>query len=247
MKVIALYSIKGGVGKTATSVNLSYLAARDGASTLLCDLDPQGASSYYFRVKSRKKYSKKNFLEAGKGIDKNIKGTDYENLDILPADFSYRNLDVSLGYLEQSKNKLQSILDQFQNEYDYIFLDCPPNITLVSENVFVAADCLVVPCIPTTLSLLTYVKLIKFFKSKEYDRHKIRSFFSMVELRKRMHQDCIKKIRDKNVPYFLNSQIPYLADIERMGTMREPVAHSNPGSISAKAYENLWEEIKQKI
>jgi len=103
MKTLALYSIKGGVGKTATAVNLAYLAANEGKSTLLCDLDAQGSASFYFRVRPSKKFSGRKFLKGGKPIEKAIKGSDYEGLDLLPASKSFRNLDLRLDDLKRSR------------------------------------------------------------------------------------------------------------------------------------------------
>ena len=166
MNILALYSIKGGVGKTAACVNLAYLAAAEGHSTLICDLDPQGAASYYFRIKPAKKQSGKKIIKNRKFLDRNIKGTDYRELDLLPSDISYRNLDIILDKTKKSKNRLQQLLTSFKGEYDYIFLDCPPNITLVSENVFRASQHILVPIIPTSLSILTYEKLFIFFEMR---------------------------------------------------------------------------------
>ncbi|NIP39396.1 MAG: AAA family ATPase, partial [Candidatus Dadabacteria bacterium] len=129
MKIISLYSMKGGVGKTAASVNLAYLSAKDGLKTLLCDMDPQGASGYYFRIKDSKNFSSKKFLKGGKNIYKNIKETDYENLDLLPSRLSYRNFDIELDSLKHSKTQFNSVLSDLEDEYDIIFLDCPPGIT----------------------------------------------------------------------------------------------------------------------
>ena len=84
MTTLALFSNKGGVGKTATAVNLAYLAALSGKSTLICDLDPQSSATFYFRVKPKLKRRARGFLRGGKQIDRSIKGTDYQNLDLLP-------------------------------------------------------------------------------------------------------------------------------------------------------------------
>ena len=245
MKISALYNIKGGVGKTATSINLSYIATQENFHTLLIDLDPQGSASYYFRVRPSKKIKSKTILKSSKNIDKNIKGTDYINLDSLPADLSYRKMDIILNQLKKSKQRFKKILYPLDKEYDLIFIDCPPNITLLSENIFNAADFLLVPVIPTTLSIITYEKLQQFFRNRKLKRSKIVPFFSMVEKRKRMHREIMDKMLS-NDKRFLKNCIPYLADIEKMGIYREPVPSYLPKSISAQSYYLLWEEIKQK-
>ena len=194
MKKIAIYSMKGGVGKTAAAVNLSYLAAEGGFNTLLCDLDPQGASTYYFRIRASKNFNTNKFIKGGKHIDKNIKGTDFPNLDLLPSKLSYRNLDLALDALKHSKKRLKQIFKELEDDYDYLFMDCPPGISLISENVFNTADIIVVPLIPTTLSELTYEKLLKFFEKHDINQSKIYTFFSMVESRKTLHQDTMNKV-----------------------------------------------------
>ena len=156
VKVLATYNIKGGVGKTATSVNLAYLAAHEGAPTLVWDLDPQGAASFYFRIKPKIKGGGKRLVSGKRDLEDCIRGTDYEGLDLLPADFSYRNMDLFLEHTKKPERRLHQLLEPLAGEYDYVFLDCPPSISLVSENVFYAADAVLVPTIPTPLSLRTF-------------------------------------------------------------------------------------------
>lgn len=246
MKSIAIYNIKGGVGKTATAVNLSYLAAQTGARTLLCDLDPQSSATYYFRVKPGIKSGVKGLVKGGEAIDLSIKGTDYDNLDLLPADFSFRNLDVTMKDTERSKKKLRHILEDFSDDYDLVFLDCAPNINLFTESIFELADYMVVPVIPTTLSVRTYQQLRDFFRENHYDTFKILPFFSMVEKRKKLHQVMIRELRE-HYAEILHTMIPYISEIERMGVNREPVLATNPRSRASKAYQKLWDEISRLL
>ena len=112
MKVVATYSIKGGVGKTSAAVNLGALAARDGLRTLIWDLDPQGAASFLFRVEPKVKGGGKQLIRGKRDPLDVMKGTDIEGLDLLPADFSYRHLDIQLDKRKRPLEGLARVLDQ---------------------------------------------------------------------------------------------------------------------------------------
>jgi chromosome partitioning protein len=246
LKVIASYNIKGGVGKTAAAVNLSYLAAWEGNSTLVWDLDPQGAASFYFRVKPKVKGGTHGLLKRKRELDDAIKATDYPQLDLIPADFSYRNMDLTLEQFRNSSNRLRKLIKPLRDEYDYLFLDCPPSISLVSENVFQAADILLVPTIPTTLSLRTLYQLLHFCDSRKYRHLTILPFFSMVDRRKILHRDMVEDPPRMHCRLLAHS-IPYASEVEQMGVRRaalETYAHS---SRAAEAYRALWHELKDLI
>jgi cellulose biosynthesis protein BcsQ len=246
MTTLSIYSNKGGVGKTATAVNLSYLAARTGSKTLICDLDPQGSATYYFRVKPKLKSGAKGFIKGGKNVYKSVKGTDYENLDLLPADFSLRNLDLTFDKLKRSKKRLSQILNPFKDEYDLIILDCPVTISVLAENIFNAVDFTLVPVIPTTLSVRTYRQLLSFCKKNKYQVAKIYSFFSMVDRHKKMHRELMATV-SREFNGVLKSPIPFLSQIEKMGIYREPVAAFSPGSVASESYQKLWDNIQETI
>jgi cellulose biosynthesis protein BcsQ len=246
MTTLALYSNKGGVGKTAAAVNLSYLAAQNGTKTLICDLDPQASATYYFRVKPKLKSGPKGFVKGAKGIYKSVKGTDFENLDILPADFSLRKLDVLYSRFGKSKMRLKKMLYPFASEYRLIILDCPVTIGILAENILNAADYTLVPMIPTTLSVRTYNQLLAFCKRRGYDVAKIFPFFSMVDRHKKMHRELLISL-PKDFRGVLQSFVPYLAQIEKMGIYRAPVSVYAPKSLASRSYQNLWSKVQKKI
>jgi cellulose biosynthesis protein BcsQ len=246
VKILATYNIKGGVGKTAAAVNLAWMAANDGVPTLVWDLDPQGAATYYFRVKPKIKGGGKGLLQGKKDIDDLIKGTDFENLDLLPADFTYRHLDLLLDEQKKPTRHLRKILKPLGQEYDCLFIDCPPSISLVSEAVFQAVDVLLVPIIPTTLSLRTLEQLFTFREKQNLEGLKILPFFSMADRRKKLHKDIISELPTQCEP-LLNTAIPYASDVEKMGLYRAPVGSFACNSKAVKAYRSLWQEVRGRV
>lgn len=246
MKVFATYNIKGGVGKTSAAVNLAYLAARDGQRTLLWDLDPQGAATFLFRIKSGVSGGAKALVRGRTGMDAPVKETDYENLDLLPTDFSYRNMDLALDRAKSPTRRITQLLATLASEYDIVFLDCPPSVSLVSESVLRATDALLVPLIPTTLSIRTYDQLIEFVRKGKAPRPAVLAFFSMVDRRKRLHRESMAALRDGR-PGIAVAAIPASAVVENMGPRREPVVVSAPSSEAANAYAALWLEARDLV
>ncbi len=245
MKILATYNIKGGVGKTATAVNLGYLAARDGMRVLLWDLDPQGAASFLLRVRPRVKGGGAALIRGRRELDDAIKGTDFERLDLIPADFTYRNLDLILDATKKPTQRLSRLLRPLSTGYDLIILDCPPSISLLSESVLHAADALLVPLIPTTLSVRTLDQLSEFISGFDGRRPTLLAFCSMIDRRKRLHREIAERLPAERSDVAA-TVIPALSLIERMSVERAPVAAFAPRSAAAREYAALWQEVTER-
>lgn len=245
MVTIALYNLKGGVGKTASCVNFAYLAARDGYRTLLWDIDPQGSTSFYYQVKSKHKGGIKKLIEKDADLDDAIMATDYANLDIIPADISAKSFDVMMEEMKSSKKRLKTLLQRLNKVYDFVFMDCPPGFSVLAENIFNAADIVLMPVIPTTLSIRTYDMVKDYFKEKDIDLSKMMCFFTLADLRKNMHNEIMETLyKDKK---FFENYIPYLSEVEKMGIHRTPIEEYAKSGYAAKCYRDLWEEIKEGV
>jgi chromosome partitioning protein len=246
LKVLATYNIKGGVGKTSAAVNLAALAARSGLRTLVWDLDPQGSATFLLRVKPKVRGGVHKLIERRSDVEDLLRGTDIEGLDLLPADFSYRHMDLALGEAKRPEATLAKVLGPVKADYDLAILDCPPSISLVSESVFEAADALLVPLVPATLSVRTFDQLVRFVHDQVARPPQIIAFFSMVDRRKRLHREVVEGL-GRTCPQVMTASIPAASDVERMGVRRSPLVEFAPASTAARAYLGLWEETVVRL
>ena len=245
-KVVAVYNIKGGVGKTSAAVNLAWLAAAGGDRTLLWDLDPQGAATYLMRIKPKVKGGARKLVGGKTDPKSQLKGTDHELLDLLPADFSYRNMDRELEEVKRPTRGLARVIAPVAKDYDYVFLDCPPQISLASESIFGAAHVVLVPLIPSPLSLRTFDQLREFLAAEVSKPPRVLAFFSMVDGRKRLHRDVIAEL-STGQDGMLASLIPAATDVERMSLDRRVLAQTAPRGRAGQAYSALWTELRDRL
>lgn len=245
MTSIALYNLKGGVGKTASAVNLAYLAAADGHKTLLWDIDQQGSSSFYYKIKEKDYSTVKALTAKDADLSDFIKFSDFEMLDILPADNGSKSADQLVEELKSNKSKIKNLLKQLSKEYEFVFIDAPPGFSALTEAIFTAVDIVLMPVIPTTLSIRSYAMVKDYIKDRDLDVSKMMCFFTMVDMRKLMHQETVEQlVKDKK---FFSNYIPYLSDVEKMGIHRAPIMEYANSSYAAKCYRDLWTEIKEGV
>ncbi|HEX4151423.1 MAG TPA: ParA family protein [Steroidobacteraceae bacterium] len=244
--IIAVTNIKGGVGKTTTAVNLSYLCAASGRATLLWDLDPQGAATYTLRAEPLERASPKKLLNGKRQLPELILSTGYPGLDILPADFSYRNFDVHLSERKRPTERLLEMSRSLREVYSTLFLDCAPGISLLTENVLRAADAIIVPLVPTPLSVRMLDQLRDFIDGEGWVDLILLPFFSMVDRRKSLHRDVIAHTRER-FPAVLATEVPYWSEIERMSSGRAPIPVLAPEGAAAQLYAALWAEVAARV
>jgi chromosome partitioning protein len=246
MKIVAITNIKGGVGKTTTAVNLAYLSAAAGARTLLWDLDAQGAATYTLQVEVGERVSAKKLVGGRRELPEAVVPSAYDRLHVLPADLSYRKFDLHLAARKRPTERLLKMSRALREAYDMLLLDCPPGMSLLTENVLRAADALVVPLLPTPLSLRMLAQLREFVAAEGWTDLRLLPFFSMVDRRRSLHRDLIGSTRAE-FPDLLATEVPYWSEIERMSVRRAPMAVIAPHSAAARIYAMLWAEIGTRL
>lgn len=241
MKTLAVYNLKGGVGKTAASVNLAYLASQAGLRTLLWDLDPQGAASWYLQAKEGEGAADRSLWKTGADIEAAIQSTPYDKLHLIAADLHARHVDVWLRK-DEGNSALLEKLKPVNRRYDLVILDCPPSLSHLADNVFIAAELVLVPTVPTHLSLRALKTLIDYFAELGYPRNTLRPFWSMADRRRLLHRMLIEQ-PPKIIKDVCKTVIPYASAVERMGEHRAPLEVYESYSYAAEAYRELWKEV----
>jgi chromosome partitioning protein len=246
MEIIAVYNIKGGVGKTTTAVNLAYRSAAEGWPTLIWDLDSQAAATYILRRDAHIEGGSKELIGGDSDTAELAVTTDFPNLDLLPADLSYRRMDVHLHKRKNPATRLLKLMRPLQERYASVILDCAPGMSLVSENVMHAANALVVPLLPSPLSVRMLEQLYEFVRDQGWVDLKVLPFFSMVDRRKGLHVETIASLREK-YPAILATEVPYGSQFERIAMRRAPIESYAPASAAADIYRGLWREIDARL
>lgn len=244
MQTLALFNMKGGVGKTTAAVNLAWLSAAEWKRTLLWDLDPQGSASFYLRVNDGEPSRSHKVLLGKLGARDVIRKTAWDTLHVLPSDFEERHADLALDDLKKARKRLSRAVEDLAGTYDRVIFDCPPSLSLLSENVTRAAQFLVVPLVPSPLSLASWSRLDAHFRDEGLPPERVIPFFCMVDRRKALHRDAVANPPSER---FCRTAIPYLAAVERMGVERAPLPVVEPRSDAVRAFRELWEEIKGRM
>ena len=238
--IIAVYSAKGGVGKTTLAVNLAWAsAALSKRRTLLWDLDPQGGASYILRQEGAGKELRTRIL-GNDDLLRLVRPTEYPDLDVLPSDWSLRHLDRLFHELGKRK-RLARVASTFNATYDRVIIDCPPGLTDTSDQILRAAELVVVPVIPAVLSQRALDVIRDYLQRKKGPKVVLAPVFSMVDRRRHIH---LRELgRYPNWPV-----IPMASAYERVSEERAPIGALMPRySPPVEAVALLWRRIEKAL
>lgn len=242
MITIAFYNLKGGVGKTTSAVNLSYLSAEAGLSTVLWDWDPQGAASWYFGV-DQSETKAIRIMNRGVPIGKMEVASPYPNLKVIPADLSLRKADIEMSAGKGGRRLIRSLIEPISSSASILIFDCPPTLSPSIEFVLSEVDLVLVPIIPNPLSMRAMTQVTDFFQSKACSPKRIHGFFNMVDKRRKMHVQTLDSASYLPLPV-LDTYIPMDSEAEKMAQYKAPLPSYARSGRAATAYRDMWKEIR---
>jgi chromosome partitioning protein len=240
LATIAVYSSKGGVGKTSIAVNLAWTAATlSSRRTLIWDLDPQGAATYLLGFDPAESADSEGIFARNVDPLSAVRATGIDRLDLIPADSSLEGLDRFFHALGK-KRRMGKVLEALADHYDRVILDCPPGLTAISEQVARAADLIVAPVIPSPLARRALNDVVARFARTRLKHAPILPVFNMVDRRRALHQAALADHPQWPV-------VPMASAIEAMSLKRQPIGCYAPGSAAAEVFAKLWRGIERRL
>ena len=245
-KVIVFVNQKGGVGKTTSAINIGAYIAEAGKKVLLVDFDSQGNMSSGVGV-NKKKPTIYELMAGQSSADETIKHTSLPDLDVISASIELSGAAIELVDLENREFYLKNALAPVKDRYDYILIDCPPSLGLLTLNGLVAADEVLVPmqceffALEGLTLLLQTVKKVQNGINKDLKIGGI--FFTMYDSRTKLAEAVVKEVISYFKDYVFNTMIPRNIKLSEAPSHGEPICLYDPSCIGAKSYKKLAEEV----
>ena len=240
MAVIAVYSAKGGVGKTTLATNLAWCSAQDPARrTLLWDLDPADGAGFMFALDAPRKRQARSLFAGDIPAHTLIQPSSFAGLDLLPADSSLRELDAMLLRMGQ-RNRLATLCKQIERSYGRLILDCPPMLNELSAQVMRAATLVIVPLPPSPLSTRAFEFVVEEIRRNTKRPPPILPVLSMIDRRRTLHLEALAA--NPGWP-----AIPMVSAVEQCAVHRRPIGAFAPRSPAALSFMRLWDGIERKL
>ncbi len=246
-KIIAVANQKGGVGKTTTTVNLSTILAQSGKKVLLIDADPQGNATSGLGAEKEVELSTYDILVNDTAIEDILQKTMIKNLKVCPSNMNLAGAEVELVSMMSREQRLKEKLEAVKEQFDYIFIDCPPSLGLVTLNAFTAANSVLIPvqCEYFALEglgqLLNTVNLVKKHLNKEIQIEG--ALLTMYDIRTNLSNQVVKEVKK----YFNNkvykTVIPRNVRLSEAPSYGMPITEYDPKSKGAKSYTKLAKEF----
>jgi chromosome partitioning protein len=245
VQAVALTALKGGVGKTSTTVNLAALSAAAGNRTLVWDIDPQAGATACLGVKPKLRGGAQRLLGGDRDLGRSIRTTEVPKLDVLPGDVSLREADVIVSSNRKPRRSLKRMLQAVSRDYDVVFVDCPPGVGPATEVLVRSVDLLLVPVVPAPLDLRALDRFADVIGDLGAPPELLAPFLSLVDRRKPLHRRLVDEVRTER--RFMGAAIPVSSAVERMPMEQVPTVIAAPRSLASLALRDLWGEVAERL
>lgn len=246
-RVIAIANQKGGVGKTTTTINLSTMLAKKGKKVLLIDADPQGNATSGVGAEKDVEFSTYDILVGEVEMDEVVEKTVIKNLLVCPSNINLAGAEVELVSMMSREQRLKEKLEKIKNNFDYILIDCPPSLGLITLNAFTASDSVLIPvqCEYYALEglgqLLNTINLVKKHLNKDIEIEG--ALLTMYDARTNLSNQVVKEVKKYFNDKVYKTVIPRNVRLSEAPSYGMPITEYDPRSKGAKMYEKFTKEF----